>query len=233
MLLMDTERLAREFNEKGCLVLEGFYEAAALEAVGQAVKNHYASAPAQVKADNFSQFETFTDPWVPESAELGPFVELQNDARLRSLTESVLGGPYAEVFPLMMQTRPGTGQAWHQDTQSHDPKKYVLNRIVYPLASPPGAGGLYCVPGSHRMGRIPRGPSQESLPGELRLHPKPGTLVLLHSFCFHRVSLNESQGCRYSVNLRCRPLSSPENYDNIGIYRNAGYDFRNQRVVDV
>jgi len=223
----------KKFEENGCLVLEGFFGPEALEPAGKAVQEHYSRAKPIEKSKNFDQFETFTDPWVPELRDSAPFRSLRENPKLKALTAAILGEDYAEGNPLMMRTRPGTGQAWHQDTQSHDPQKFILNRIVYPIASPPGAGGLYCVPGSHRRGRIPQGPSQESLPGEIYLHPKPGTLVLLQSFCFHRVAINQSSGPRYSVNLRCRPRSCPENYDNIGIYRNAGYNFSEQRVVNV
>src|ERR1041384_8065915 len=132
----------------------------------------------------------------------------------------------------MMQTRPGTAQAWHQDTSCVDPAKFILNRVLYPWVYPPEAGTIIVGPGSHLKGRIPPGPNHEPMRGELMLHPTPGTVVFLHSFTYHRVGINRWTAPRHTLNFRSRPASCPAYYDSIGFYRSSGYDFGRQEVVN-
>jgi hypothetical protein len=223
-----TSESVKNFWDDGALLLEGFFNPPELEGIAGEIQQHYSIAQPVVKLENFDQFETRTDPWSPRG---GVFEALARHPLLVEITKAVLGPQYADHSNcLVMQTRPGTGQAWHQDTPSNDPVKFILNRIVYFRDVTPEAGGILFVPGSHRKGRIPPGPNHEPLPGEVPLHPKAGTLVLLHSFTWHRVSVNRSDAPRWSANFRCRPSSCPEDYDGVGFYRNSAYNFRTLRV---
>lgn len=218
------------FWDEGAVLLEGFFNPRELEGIAGEITEHYSITSPTVRPENFSPFETRTDPWSPKG---GVFEALTRHPSLVELTQAVLGAQYADhPTCLVMQTRPMTGQAWHQDTRSDDPAKYVLNRIVYFRDVTPEAGGIVFVPGSHRKGKLLPGPNYGSLPGEVLLHPKAGTIILLHSFTWHRVDINRSNSPRWSANFRCRPSSCPEDYDGVGFYRNAGYNFRTMKVQE-
>ncbi len=221
------ELISRFWND-GVLVLESFFTAGELAEVDAKIQEHYASAPPGTKPENFHQYETFTDPWAGKG---DAFDALTRHPKLEELTTALLGPNFIYQYCLVMQTRPSTGQAWHQDTSCDDPTKFVLNRVVYPRDVLPEAGGIIFVPGSHKRGRIPPGPNHEPLPGEVALHPKAGTLVLLHSFTWHRVGMNRSNGPRWTANFRCRPATCTEDRDAVGVYRNSAYNFRTMEVV--
>lgn len=220
----------QKFWDDGALLLDGFFTPGELAGIAGEIEKYYAVTPPMVRPENFDQFETRTDAWSPKA---GVFEALAHHPLLVELTKALLGQGYVDHSTcLVMQTRPGTGQAWHQDTPCSDPLKFVLNRIVYCWDVTPEAGGILYVPGSHRKGKLPKGPNHEPLPGELAIHPKAGTLVLLHSFTWHRVSMNRSNSPRWSANFRCRPSSCPDDYDGVGYYRNAGYNFRTSKVQE-
>ena len=221
------------FWEQGYAVVEGLFQPAEMAGVMESVLAHYKTAPPANWNPNFLPYETLTDSWTPQAPENGPFDAFARHPKLAELTAQLLGDDFAAQSCLMMQTRPGTGQAWHQDTSCVDPAKFILNRILYPWAYPPEAGTIILVPGSHRRGRIPPGPNHEPIPGELKLQPKPGTLVFLHSFTFHRVGINRWNSPRHTLNFRSRPASCPPYYDSVGFYRSSAYDFGRQEVLDL
>ncbi len=91
------------------------------------------------------------------------------------------------------------------------------------------AGALVCVPGSHRSGPIPPGEPHGELPGELHLAPTAGSVVLVHSRCFHRVTANRTANQRFSVNFRARPAGAAAELGGIGVFRTGAYDFAMDR----
>jgi hypothetical protein len=221
----------KAFWDQGYAVVEGFFSPGELAAVQESVLSHYRTMPLMDWPENFKEFETFTDPWTPGPPERGFFETLSRNSRLANLTRRLLGPDFSDQGCLVMQTRPGTGQAWHQDTRCLNASHFILNRILYPWIYPPEAGGIILLPGSHRLGRIPGGSNHDPMKGETALFPKAGSLVFLHSFTYHRVGINRWTGARHSLNFRARPASCPENYDRVGVYRNADYDFRTQSPV--
>lgn len=229
-----TSSLKESFETQGFVVLENFFKAPQLEKVTESLNLHYSGEKGGFvdKAENFRQFQTETDPWVPSKEERPPFETLEKDSRLVEITGQLLGLDYAEVMCLIMRTRPGTGQAWHQDTKYESPAKFILNRVIYPWDTPEEAGGLVVVPGSHRRGRIPKGGNHESLPGEVLLLPKAGMVAFMNGHLWHRVPLNRSTQPRFSVNLRARPATVPQDYTRVGVYRNGAYDFQELRPLD-
>lgn len=62
--------------------------------------------------------------------------------------------------------------------------------------------------------------------GELALAPTAGTLVLMSTYCWHRVTLNRTPRPRVSVNYRVRPQGTPEGLTAVANFRNGVYDFR-------
>jgi ectoine hydroxylase-related dioxygenase (phytanoyl-CoA dioxygenase family) len=143
---------------------------------------------------------------------------------LKEATEAALGGEFIEEYLLVQVTRQGTGQAWHQD--SSDPKKFALNRLIYTRDIAPESGQIVVVPGSIHRGKIPAGGHQDPISGELAVAPTAGTLVLMSTYCWHRVTLNQLPVPRFSVNYRARPKDAPEGLTAVANFRNGVYDFR-------
>jgi len=76
------------------------------------------------------------------------------------------------------------------------------------------------------MGDIPPGGNQDPLPGEIPLLVAPGTLAFLHSRCYHRVALNQSERPRIQINTRVIPAEASDDMTYRAIYRTGRWDFR-------
>ena len=103
------------------------------------------------------------------------------------------------------------GHGWHQDTGTDEDRvaQMMLNRLIYFQDHSPEKGGLWYVPGSIHMGHLTQhaGEHHGPLPGEVEVIPTAGTLVMLHSRCYHRVGHNITDEPRLMFNLRAKPDS--------------------------
>ena len=229
---VSTSEVQQRFLRDGFVVVEGLGSTALLTAVNAEIRRHYASQRGDGMHADFQQFQTEVISWDPCHENNRTFCELRDMPRLQELTTDCLGAGWTASSSLvMLSPGGGKGQAWHQDCPPDNAQAFNLNRLFYTEHVSAADGAIVIVPGSHRLGRIPPGESQESLPGELVLEPRAGTLVLLHGHVFHRVTPNRTGKPRLSVNFRAFPLGISPDICNVGIFRNTAYDFRAQHAV--
>ena len=60
-------------------------------------------------------------------------------------------------------------------------------------------GNLVVLPGSHRQQYMNGYDTHKSLPGELIVCPRKGTMTVMHSSIWHRVEMNDSDVVRYNI----------------------------------
>ncbi len=224
---MNDDDLRETFARDGVLILPDFYSPHELAAMN-AVIDQLLAEPLETgtRQPNFyaQNYQTDVQGLGVEASKHPAFIEFQSNARLKALTKAALGTEFIDEYLLVQCTRAGTGQAWHQD--SSDPKNFVLNRLIYTRDIAPEMGQIVVVPGSIHRGRIPAGGHQDSLPGEVAIAPKAGTVVLMSTYCWHRVTINTTRTPRVSVNYRVRPEGAPAELTAVANFRNGQFDFR-------
>ncbi len=225
---IEPDRIAACFAEHGVVVFPGMFSGGEMAAADAALAEWVASPASQAppqRPETFQLHQTQVVSWDPINEGSRGFTELRDHPRLAAVTAAAIGiGTWGDGCMVML-SRPGHLQAWHQDTSSDEPTQYFINRLLYPWDVDPHAGALVCVPGSHRAGTIPPGDPHGRIAGEVLLAPTAGTLVILHSHCFHRVTRNETTGLRLSVNFRVHPAGSAHDLGRYGVYRTGTYDF--------
>jgi ectoine hydroxylase len=224
---MTTSDLARQFDQQGFLAVPQLFPKATVAALVQELDAWLGGEAAALPGDNGEygrRFDVRVDVGVADG--LAAAQALFASAAVLELTTQVLKeGWHTEGPPLIFSTPRNGQQGWHQDTSDVDPGHYMINRIIYPRQVVPEQGGLVVVPGSHRRGDLPPGGNHDDLEGQIRLLPAPGTLLFMHSRCWHRVQINDSDTPRTQVNWRARPLSAPENLGNNPVFRTGRWDF--------
>jgi ectoine hydroxylase len=224
----DPDLIAAVFATHGVVVMPGLFHDAETDAAKAAIDAWAGSPAAQPPRDRGATFDlhqTQVVPWHPIGEGETSFVPLRDHPRLAAATAAAIGCSTWGDGCMVMLSRPGHLQAWHQDTDSDEPGQFFINRLLYPWDVDPRAGAVVCVPGSHRAGTIPPGEPHGPIPGEVAVAPQAGTLVILHSRCFHRVTRNDTTGVRVSVNFRVHPAGSRHDLGRYGVYRTGTYDF--------
>jgi len=227
--------LREQFDTEGFVVFPDFLSESEIGSLRKEVNVHYGSlreASVSSKGAAFEKFATEVIPWDPVGERNAAFVDLLGNASLDRVTEACIGAGYAGTQSLVMLSPPGgKGQAWHQDCPIGQIGHFNVNRLIYIDDVTLDNGAIVLVPGSHRMGVIPKGGPQESFDGEVILTPRAGTLVLLNGLIYHRVTPNHSASPRTSVNFRAFAAGIPTDVCNIGVYRNGAFDFRTNTQV--
>ena len=228
---MKSDELAERFKRDGVVIIPDFFNADELAAMNAVIDTLLEKPAVATKCSDFyvKNYQTEVDGLGVKASEHPAFTSFQSHARMKEATCAALGGAYVDEYLLVQCTRQGTGQAWHQD--SSDPVNFVLNRLIYTRDIAPENGQIVVVPGSIHRGRIPPGGHQDPIPGEVALAPKAGTLVLMSTYCWHRVTINTTATPRVSVNYRVRPQSAPEGLTAVAHFRNGTYDFRAKAQV--
>lgn len=231
---IDYAALAAGFWQQGYLVLEDMFDPELMDRYQTLILDHFGESP------DFSHDEAFLKkaateviPWFPQQQGVREFDIVEQDPRLRALSEAILGDGWYSQYCMTMFSRQGTrGQAWHQDCAPEDPAVFNMNRLVYTEDISPATGGqVVLVPGSHRRGLLTVGPVDEDFDDQLVISPRKGTLVLLHGHTWHRV-LPVHGRYRVSTNYRCSPAGTPESITDICVYRNMRYRFETSEVVE-
>ena len=243
--------ISTAFAAHGVAVIEDAIEPGHGHAMHAAIDHHFAAQDtalatyrANGKATRIFNCEVWT--WNPlvETVPVAPFVAMLAHPLLNAATSAVLGaGWVASPGCLVMKSAPGgIGQSWHQDCPVTDRMTadqhhlFNLNRLIYPRDIRAEDGAVVVVPGSQRRGTIPTGEAresaQETLPGEVSLTPRAGTLVLLHGWTWHRVTGNRSGRDRTSINFRAYPQGCPaDGPTRYGVYRNGTADHATGTVL--
>ena len=232
--MKDFEGLAQKFWEEGYLVLENFFDSETMDRLHQMIFDHFGTNPEWGHNDEFLiKSKTEVVPWFPLREGVEEFRVLEDDNNLNTLTETILGSGWDNLYTMAMFSKKGTkGQAWHQDCPPEEPEQFNLNRLVYTHDITPEIGGETIVlPKSHKQGALTYGPVDENLEGQKILYPKKGTLVILHGQAWHRV-LPINGEYRFSINCRAIPKGTPEDITDIAVYRNMRYRFSTNEVLN-
>ena len=139
-------------------------------------------------------------------------------------------GELLKLHQTQIFLRPPAGtqnNQWHPDGARavpygvFSPQLPLQIKIGYWLTDLPHEkmGNLVVLPGSHRQQYMDHYDTHDSVPGEVILTPKAGTLEIMHSSIWHRVEPNESDVVRYNIFIAYCPgwltpadrvLSDPE-----------------------
>ena len=231
---MDIEKLKSSFERDGYVVVEDFFDDGLMDRLDGVIRGYYGDNPDFWHNDEFlSKARTEVVPWFPQREGVEDFDAIEQDERLQSLSEAVLGADWKAQYCMVMFSKQDTaGQAWHQDCPPDNPKRHNLNRLVYTSDITDDIGGqTVVVPGSHRRGLLSVGDPVGEFDGQVVLRPRKGTLVLLHGHTWHRV-LPIKGRYRFSTNFRCAPSGTPDDITDICVYRNMRYRFSTSSVVE-
>jgi ectoine hydroxylase-related dioxygenase (phytanoyl-CoA dioxygenase family) len=231
---MDLQHLTDEFRERGYLVLEHIFEADLMDRLDRLIRAHFGDDPDfRHQAEFLEKAKTDVIPWFPQQEGVTAFDAVETYPELRSLTRSILGPSWEQLYCMVMFSKQGTeGQAWHQDCAPEDPAVFNLNRLVYTRDITSELGGeTVVVPGSHRRGLLPAGDPHGEFPDQVVLKPGKGTLVLLHGHCWHRV-LPIRGAYRFSANYRAAPRGQTADITDVCVYRNMRYRFSTFEVIE-
>jgi ectoine hydroxylase-related dioxygenase (phytanoyl-CoA dioxygenase family) len=216
--------LSQEFEERGFVVIESFLTQEESHGLNQSLEAKYEQWQAEARqvAEKSDHDECDVLAWDPVLEGHPVFCSMAASEKLRAATAEVLGDDFDTQTSLIMFSIPhGRGQAWHQDCPPEEVGLFNLNRLLYPADTNLENGAIVVVPGSHKMGVIPPGGTQDPILGEVILTPRAGTLVLLHGHVYHRVTPNLTDRPRNSVNFRAMPAGVPGWITCVAVYRNG------------
>jgi ectoine hydroxylase-related dioxygenase (phytanoyl-CoA dioxygenase family) len=233
LVAMTPAEIARRFAADGYVVLPDFLDAATNAELERELARRFADEAALAPPANAAPDLTGCDIvcWNPVGEGNPTFRRLLERPDVLAVTAACLGAGFTSSNSLvMLSARGGRGQAWHQDCRS-DGGGFNLNRLLYTSDVSAEDGAVVVVPGSHRRGRIPPGDAHGHFPDEVELTPCARTLVLLHGWCWHRVTANRSRRRRVSINVRAWPAGCTDEICHIGVYRNHEVDFRRGEAI--
>ena len=232
---MDSQALAEQFWRDGYVLVDDFFDLQLMDQLDELIVEHFAANPDFWHTDEFlTEAQTQVIPWFPQQQEgRTEFDVLDQHAKLKQLTDAILGQGWRSDYCMVMFSKQGTsGQAWHQDCPPDDPGVHNLNRLVYTRDITDEIGGqTVVVPGTFRQGVIPAGDPNGEFEGSVVLKPKKGTLIMLHGHTWHRV-LPIHGPYRSSTNYRAAPHDAPDKVTDICVYRNMRYQFSTESVVE-
>ena len=231
---MNVADVLERFDRDGYVVVEDFFDANIMDTLDVLIRRHFGEDPEFSHEDEFlDRAQTEVIPWFPQNEGVAEFDEIDDDERLRELSNAILGDGWASQYCMVMFSKQGTsGQAWHQDCPPDDPVRHNLNRLVYTADIDDSIGGqTVVVPGSHRRGLLPVGDPVGEFADQVVLRPKKGTLVILHGHTWHRVLPIQGR-YRYSTNYRAAPQGTPDDITDVCVYRNMRYRFSTASVVE-
>jgi len=212
-----------------------FFDPGLMDRLNDTILQHYSanSKNSHWKEDFVRKSATEVVPWFPFLEGNTEFEVIENDARLTSLTEAVLGEGWQVLYLTIMYSKKGTKrQSWHQDCPPEKREHFNLKRLIYTHDINEETGGQVVIfPKTHRRGAIPQGNPHGDLEGQVVLCPKKRTLLILHGHCWHRVLPIKSE-FRISTNARAIPSQVPEDITDIAVYRNMRYRFSTSEVIE-
>jgi len=220
------DQIAEQFRRDGLVLLELFYPLDQMNKLATALDEIVAADPDR-EFGGGPDYARVCDTRVQvySGKDCPEILQAMRLPILHHISEAICGPDYKMGGEGIFSTPHGCGQGWHQDTRSREPDQYELNRIIFPRDVDPAQGCLYYVPGSHLGPDLPPGGNHESLPNEVAVTPKAGTLALMHTRCFHRVGVNQNEQRRTQCNSRTRPATAAEGLGDTPVFRVGPWTF--------
>ncbi len=177
------------FQTHGYLVVEDMLTGDRLAAIQAEARELATTEPQTVTTRVWHERALFRRP---------AFRDLLNVEPLLDTAEGLLG-PDVQLLALdLLMTRPGCGQTgWHRDVAFVCNKTLSINTGIYLQDMTDAVGPLRVVPGSHRREQFP--PSEETLPGEIKVAVKAGSAVMFDAGLWHTGSPNASADIRFGL----------------------------------
>ena len=231
---MNMNQLANSFHLNGYVYIENFFDRNLMDLYQNKILDHFAlDSSYKHESDFIKKSDTDVIPWFPQNDGEKAFDIIEQDKRLKNLTEAILGPGWKSLYCMVMYSnKSSNGQAWHQDCDPSNSNIFNLNRLIYTMDINKISGGeVELIPCSHKKGIIPPISEGDDLDGSITIEPKKGSLLMLHGHLWHKV-LPINQTIRASTNYRCIPNGVPDSITDICVYRNMLYQFSDERVLE-
>ena len=231
---MNINQLANSFHQNGYVYIENFFDRNLMDLYQNKILDHFAlDSSYKHESDFIKKSDTDVIPWFPQNDGEKAFNIIEQDKRLKNLTEAILGPGWKSLYCMVMYSnKSSNGQAWHQDCDPSNSNIFNLNRLIYTMDINKISGGeVELIPCSHKKGIIPPISEGDDLDGSITIEPKKGSLLMLHGHLWHKV-LPINQTIRASTNYRCIPNGVPDSITDICVYRNMLYQFSDERVLE-
>ena len=231
---MNMNQLANSFHLNGYVYIENFFDRNLMDLYQNKILDHFAlDSSYKHESDFIKKSDTDVIPWFPQNDGEKAFNIIEQDKRLKNLTEAILGPGWKSLYCMVMYSnKSSNGQAWHQDCDPSNSNIFNLNRLIYTMDINKISGGeVELIPCSHKKGIIPSISEGDDLDGSITIEPKKGSLLMLHGHLWHKV-LPINQTIRASTNYRCIPNGVPDSITDICVYRNMLYQFSDERVLE-
>ena len=231
---MNINQLANSFHLNGYVYIENFFDRNLMDLYQNKILDHFAlDSSYKHESDFIKKSDTDVIPWFPQNDGEKAFNIIEQDKRLKNLTEAILGPGWKSLYCMVMYSNQSSnGQAWHQDCDPSNSNIFNLNRLIYTMDINKISGGeVELIPCSHKKGIIPPISEGDDLDGSITIEPKKGSLLMLHGHLWHKV-LPINQTIRASTNYRCVPNGVPDSITDICVYRNMLYQFSDERVLE-
>ena len=231
---MNMNQLANSFHLNGYVYIENFFDRNLMDLYQNKILDHFAlDSSYKHDSDFIEKSDTDVIPWFPQNDGEKAFNIIEQDKRLKNLTEAILGPGWKSLYCMVMYSnKSSNGQAWHQDCDPSNSNIFNLNRLIYTMDINKISGGeVELIPCSHKKGIIPPISEGDDLDGSITIEPKKGSLLMLHGHLWHKV-LPINQTIRASTNYRCIPNGVPDSITDICVYRNMLYQFSDKRVLE-
>ena len=89
---MNINELAKSFSRDGYVVIENFFDDALMDHLDGLIRDYYGDSPDFWHNEEFlSKAQTEVVPWFPQREGVHDFDAIENDDRLKALSEAVLG----------------------------------------------------------------------------------------------------------------------------------------------
>ena len=231
---MNMNQLANSFHLNGYVYIENFFDRNLMDIYQNKILDHFVlDSSYKHDSDFIKKSDTDVIPWFPQNDGEKAFNIIEQDKRLKNLTEAILGPGWKSLYCMVMYSnKSSNGQAWHQDCDPSNSNIFNLNRLIYTMDINKISGGeVELIPCSHKKGIIPPISEGDDLDGSITIEPKKGSLLMLHGHLWHKV-LPINQTIRASTNYRCIPNGVPDSITDICVYRNMLYQFSDERVLE-
>ena len=182
---MNINQLANSFHLNGYVYIENFFDRNLMDLYQNKILDHFAlDSSYKHESDFIKKSDTDVIPWFPQNDGEKAFNIIEQDKRLKNLTEAILGPGWKSLYCMVMYSnKSSNGQAWHQDCDPSNSNIFNLNRLIYTMDINKISGGeVELIPCSHKKGIIPPISEGDDLDGSITIEPKGFSINVAWSF---------------------------------------------------